>query len=643
MAQNVNIPDANFKAYLVGNSAINTNADTEIQLSEASAYTGEIYSSSKNITDLTGIEAFTSLTILRCNGNSLTSIDISKNTNLTHLFCQQNSITSLDLSKNTSLTTLLCHSNPITHLDLSKNISLTRIDCSSTNLTSLDLSKNTALTSFTSRSTEQMTRLNVANGNNSNVSVFISEYNYKLECIQVDDTTYSKTNWSNVESWSKFSTDCPCTVNIPDANFKAYLVGNTAINTNNDTEIQCSEASAFTGTIFCINLSIADLTGIEAFTELTNLTCGLNQLTSLDVSQNTKLVQLNCNANSLTSLDVSKNTSLTRLDCTTNPITNLDVSNGSLTYLSCRSNDLPTLDVSSNIGLTELYAMDNSLLTLDVSKNINLTTLESGSNPLTNLDVSKNTKLTKLDCRYSSLTALDLSANILLETLSCFENKLTALDLTMCPNLLMVGCAENDISSLDLSTNTELAILGCQGNQLSSLDISNNLKLEAIYCMNNKIPSLDLSHLTNFSNLRAEHNSLSSLNVANGNNDLIVEFNTTNNPGLTCIEVDDVDSSTAKWTDIDATSSFSTDCSGNASIIEKAINVNVYPNPTSSFINVKYDNPFTQIAVLDITGKTVKTFTQNTTRLSLADLPSGMYTLQIIGDSEVAYSKFIKN
>ena len=40
-------------------------------------------------------------------------------------------------------------------------------------------------------------------------------------------------------------------VNIPDANFKAYLVGNTLINTNADTEIQQSEATAFTGTINC--------------------------------------------------------------------------------------------------------------------------------------------------------------------------------------------------------------------------------------------------------------------------------------------------------------------------------------------------------------------------------------------------------
>ena len=42
--QNVNIPDANFKAYLVGNTAINTNGDTEIQVSEANSYTGYILS-----------------------------------------------------------------------------------------------------------------------------------------------------------------------------------------------------------------------------------------------------------------------------------------------------------------------------------------------------------------------------------------------------------------------------------------------------------------------------------------------------------------------------------------------------------------------------------------------------------------------
>ena len=47
-------------------------------------------------------------------------------------------------------------------------------------------------------------------------------------------------------------------VNIPDANFKAYLVGNALINTNGDTEIQVSEATAFSGSINCYNMNISD-------------------------------------------------------------------------------------------------------------------------------------------------------------------------------------------------------------------------------------------------------------------------------------------------------------------------------------------------------------------------------------------------
>ncbi len=94
-------------------------------------------------------------------------------------------------------------------------------------------------------------------------------------------------------------------VNIPDANFKAYLVGNTSINTNGDAEIQVSEANVFNGEIDCQSMNISDLTGIEAFTNLETLKCSNNLLTNLDVSQNTALTQLGCIDNQLTSLDVT--------------------------------------------------------------------------------------------------------------------------------------------------------------------------------------------------------------------------------------------------------------------------------------------------------------------------------------------------
>ena len=146
-------------------------------------------------------------------------------------------------------------------------------------------------------------------------------------------------------------------VNIPDANFKAYLVWNTAINTNGDSEIQQSEAAAFNGSISCSNLSISDLTGIEEFTALTELGCYNNQLTILDVSNNTALTQLICDYNHLTCLDVSQNTALTELNCSENLLEKLNTKNGNWVNgmnIVADTNNLTCVEVD-NIG----YANSN--------------------------------------------------------------------------------------------------------------------------------------------------------------------------------------------------------------------------------------------------------------------------------------------
>jgi Leucine-rich repeat (LRR) protein len=71
------------------------------------------------------------------------------------------------------------------------------------------------------------------------------------------------------------------------------------------------------------------------------LSCEHNQLTSLDVSNNTELTELSCGNNRLTSLDISNNTALTRLDYESNQLTSLDVSNCTvLEYLYCERNNL---------------------------------------------------------------------------------------------------------------------------------------------------------------------------------------------------------------------------------------------------------------------------------------------------------------
>jgi len=225
-------------------------------------------------------------------------------------------------------------------------------------------------------------------------------------------------------------------VNIPDANFKAYLVGNTAINTNGDTEIQVTEAHAFTSQIWVPNLGISDLTGIEAFIQAFEINCGNNQLTSINLTQNIALTKLSCNNNQLTSLDITQNTGLITLGCNNNQLTSLDLTqNTALTVLACYSNPLGSLNVGSNVNLTQLFCYGNQLTSIDVSQNVALEYFYLYSNPLTNLNVSQNVSLIDILCYNTQLTSLDLSQNTALTSVWCQNSQLTSLNVANGSNI----------------------------------------------------------------------------------------------------------------------------------------------------------------------------------------------------------------
>ena len=107
---------------------------------------------------------------------------------------------------------------------------------------------------------------------------------------------------------------------------------------------------------------------------------------------------------------------------------------GDVTYFDCQNNQLTALDVSQNTALENLSCTDNQLTTLDVSKNTALTGLYCYNNPLTALDVSKNTALTVLDCYNNQLTALDVSQNTALTWLSCTGNQIKGEEMTRLVN-----------------------------------------------------------------------------------------------------------------------------------------------------------------------------------------------------------------
>ena len=140
-----------------------------------------------------------------------------------------------------------------------------------------------------------------------------------------------------------------------------------------------------------------------------------------------------------------------------------------LIELYCYDNQLTSLDVSNNTALTHLFCEDNQLFSLDVSNNTALVQLFCNSNNLSSLDLSNNTALTLLQCYENELTSLDLSNNTALEWFSCHENQLTSLDLSSNSSLLGFSCNENQLNCLNVKNGNNSNFMGIYANDNPNL------------------------------------------------------------------------------------------------------------------------------------------------------------------------------
>ena len=182
-------------------------------------------------------------------------------------------------------------------------------------------------------------------------------------------------------------------VNIPDPIFKARLIVE-GVDTNHDGEIQVSEAEAVTGMLdVSIHFPepIYDLTGIEAFINITGLSVQGNQLTTLNLSNNTLLIELDCISNNLTYLNVENCINLEKLWAYHNQLTSIDLSqNINLKVLSLYNNQLTGIDLTSNNLLEKVYVSDNQLTFLNLTQNSELIEFTCDNNLLNYLDIRNN-------------------------------------------------------------------------------------------------------------------------------------------------------------------------------------------------------------------------------------------------------------
>lgn len=350
---------------------------------------------------------------------------------------------------------------------------------------------------------------------------------------------------------------------IPDANFEKKLIDLGIDSGTVDGKVLTSNIASVTN-LDVTSSSISDLSGIEDFKNLDALYFSSNLLTSVDLSKNNKLFLFFGRDNKLTSIKLPETNQLYHIHLDRNNLAALDVSKcDSLRNLSAEDNQITNINLSRSKDLETLFLDRNKLTSLDISKNTVLKTVWCGENQLSSVVLPESDNLDVLYLNANNFTSLDVSRYTTLKEFVCSTNQLTEIDISNNKALTYFHCQENKLTNIDVSNNTALASFFCYKNELKSINVAQNKALTTLWCHVNKLTSLDVSKNTALTKLSSYGNNFTTMNVKNGNNKNLNIYTQgfTNNPNLTCIQVDDVAYSNANWADKkDAIANYSSDC-----------------------------------------------------------------------------------
>ncbi|WP_264564109.1 T9SS type A sorting domain-containing protein [Flavobacterium sp. N3904] len=360
-AQAIDIPDANFKFWLLyadtdntiakdvngNNINIDLNNNNQIEIAEAlNVYTLDLRN--KAINDLTGISFFTNLIVLNCQENSITNLDVSTLNHLKGLYCIYSNVTNLNVSGLIYLENLEISQNSLTILNLNNLVSLKHLSCANNNLSAVDLSGLTSLES-------------------------IILLNNKIKTAQIDGL-------KKLESID--------------------------ISTNELTELNLSGLNNLKA-LNCRENKLLEL-DLSTTPNLIDLYCSGNDLTDLDL-KGLKIEKLFCDGNNLNNLDLKGIETIQYLDCGFNKLTNLDLTDQiNLNYLDCTHTSLKELNLNNCTKLYELNCGFNDQLNVLFIKN-NVFSYDYSFSPCPNLKFICTTDELIEHYKWIIGTSLDLS------------------------------------------------------------------------------------------------------------------------------------------------------------------------------------------------------------------------------------------
>lgn len=225
-----------------------------------------------------------------------------------------------------------------------------------------------------------------------------------------------------------------------DEMFRSWILDKNNLNGIGEDGILTYDERMSVKSIDVSEQKISDLQGIEVFTNLEELDCSRNSLTTLDLSENTLLKTVNCSYNQISELSLINQPDLSSLSCNYNRLTYLDVSNKpKLRALSCEYNYIEQLNITGNTSLEWLNVRTNLLKELDTTDNVKLKVIEAFDNRLETINVATLSDLEFLNVATNRLKELDLSQNTNLSVMgggfAASNNILEKIILPLQPNL----------------------------------------------------------------------------------------------------------------------------------------------------------------------------------------------------------------
>lgn len=483
-AQIVDIPDPNLKAALLSADTenaialnnlnfafvIDANGNSEIEESEAAA----VYSLrliNFNISDLTGIEAFTNLVGLDCSQNASINLDMSIIPNTLETFnCSYCGLSTLNVSLLANLKQLFCSFNLLTSLDVSSLSNLLLLDCSNNDISSLNIG---SLENLDSLHCGHNSLTGLALEGLPNLRVLVCEVN-QIATLDFDNSTlYEIIN---------------CGVNVLTSLDTSGLPNLIDLNCNNNA-ITSLLTPPLPNVLTKLSYSNNQLPNLD-FTNLVNLThlgCHQNGITSLDVSVFPDLERLFCGNNLFTALDLSTATNLITLDCQGSLMTSLDLSNlPEMTALFCPYALISSIDVSHQTALIDLVCGGEDLLTIYMKNGTeeNLQLFESENLQFVCTDEGQVAEIAQNVAEFGAPTTLVSSYcsfvpggnyNVVTGTVIYDENNngCNALD-TSVPNNVKLGLTDGTVSSATfLSSDGNYTLYGDIGEYILTSGLEN--------------------------------------------------------------------------------------------------------------------------------------------------------------------------